>query len=186
MLVDLILPDTDTPGARAAGVPAFIDTLLADWMDDGERDRFLAGLADVDARADAAHGKRFVDLEPDQQVAILTALDAEAYPETAPAEAPPEQDATVAAAGNALQGTDAMQDAAQATVGTPDTTAAEAPAAEAPADELPPPFFSTLKELTLAGYYTSEIGATQELHWTAAPGRFDADAPLADVGRTWA
>ena len=182
-LVDLILPETDTPGARAAGVPAFIDTLLADWMDDGERGRFLAGLADVDARADAAHGRRFVDLEPDQQVALLTALDAEAYPESPPAESPPTpaQDATAAAAGNALQGTDAMQDAAEATVGTPDTTAAEAPA-----EEPPPPFFNTLKELTLAGYYTSEIGATQELHWIAAPGRFDADVPLADVGRTWA
>ena len=49
-----------------------------------------------------------------------------------------------------------------------------------------PPFYRQLKELTLAGYYTSEVGATQELQWLAAPGRYDADAPLSEVGRAWA
>ncbi len=179
-LVELIIPTTDTPGARAAGVPAFVDTLLADWMDAPERERFLAGLADVDARADAAHGRRFVDLDAAQQTALLTALDREAYPaEEAPAEAAADE----AAAGAATGGTSAMADAAES---------AAAPAvppddeAEPPGEEPPPPFFMTLKELTLAGYYTSEIGATQELQWNSAPGRYDADVPLADVGRTWA
>ena len=40
--------------------------------------------------------------------------------------------------------------------------------------------------MTVAGYYTSEVGATQELRWLAAPGRYDADVPLAEVGRAWA
>jgi hypothetical protein len=55
-------------------------------------------------------------------------------------------------------------------------------------DDAPPetPFFRQLKELTLSGYYTSEVGATQELQWIAAPGRYDADVPLSDVGRAWA
>ena len=52
--------------------------------------------------------------------------------------------------------------------------------------EGPPPFFRQLKELTLAGYYTSEAGATEELQWSAAHGRWEADVPLADVGRAWA
>ncbi len=50
----------------------------------------------------------------------------------------------------------------------------------------PLPFFATLKEWTLVGYYTSEIGATQELQWLAAPGRYDPDLPLEEVGPTWA
>jgi len=54
------------------------------------------------------------------------------------------------------------------------------------AGEEPLPFFATLKEWTLAGYYTSEAGATQELRWMAVPGRFDADVPLSEVGRAWA
>lgn len=50
----------------------------------------------------------------------------------------------------------------------------------------PTPFFRQLKELTLSGYYTSEIGATEELRWLAAPGRYEADIPLSEVGRAWA
>jgi hypothetical protein len=51
---------------------------------------------------------------------------------------------------------------------------------------VPLPYFATLKEWTLVGYYTSEEGATQELQWLAVPGRWDGDIPLEDVGRTWA
>ncbi len=173
-LVDLIIPDTDTPGARAAGVPQFIDTMLADWMDDGERARFLAGLADVDARAQAAHGARFLDLDAAQQTAILEVLDREAFP---PYEEPPaETEADEAAAASTQGGTAAMEEGAEQ----------EAGQVEPPAEEPPPPFFSQLKELTVAGYYTSEVGATQELHWNPAPGEYRPDVPLAEVGRTWA
>ncbi len=47
-------------------------------------------------------------------------------------------------------------------------------------------FFNTLKSLTLEGYYTSEIGATQELQYSAAHGAYIADAPLSQIGRAWA
>jgi len=53
-------------------------------------------------------------------------------------------------------------------------------------DDEPLPWFATLKEWTLSGYYTSEAGATQELRWLAIPGRWDADIPLDEVGRSWA
>lgn len=177
-----MLPETDTPGATAAGVPAFMDKLLASWMEEEERARFLAGLADVDARAQRAHNARFVDLDAGQQTEIVAALDAEAFPQEPPAEeeAAENPETAEAAAESGQSGTDAVREEAAEDVGQPDTTAAEAPA------EPPPPFFSQFKELTIAGYYTSEIGATQELHWLAAPGRFDADAPLSEIGRTWA
>jgi hypothetical protein len=47
------------------------------------------------------------------------------------------------------------------------------------------PFFHTMKELTLLGYYTSQIGATQELKYAPVPGRFDGCVPFATVGRAW-
>ncbi|MBL7980165.1 MAG: gluconate 2-dehydrogenase subunit 3 family protein [Bacteroidetes Order II. Incertae sedis bacterium] len=47
-------------------------------------------------------------------------------------------------------------------------------------------FFKTLKSLTLEGYYTSEIGATQELQYSAAHGAYIPDAPLSQIGRAWA
>jgi hypothetical protein len=46
-----------------------------------------------------------------------------------------------------------------------------------------PHWFRTIKELTVLGYYTSEIGATQELRHVSVPGRFEGCVP---VGRTWA
>lgn len=86
-LCDAILPATDTPGAKAALVNEFIDLLLADWYEAADRDRFLAGLSDLDVRARAAFGKDFVDGTPSDQAGLLTALD----DETAHWNAAPEQ-----------------------------------------------------------------------------------------------
>jgi len=76
-LTDLIIPETDTPGANGARVDQFIDVMLADWYDADDRQRFLDGLADVDARSTAATGKAFVEATPAQQTTLLTALDDE-------------------------------------------------------------------------------------------------------------
>lgn len=48
-----------------------------------------------------------------------------------------------------------------------------------------PPFFRMMKELTIVGYYTSEIGATQELKTNIVPGRYDGDVPYEEIGRAW-
>jgi len=46
-------------------------------------------------------------------------------------------------------------------------------------------FFRTLKELTILGYYTSEIGATQELH-VMPMGAYRAIVPIDEIKKTWA
>jgi glucoside 3-dehydrogenase (cytochrome c) hitch-hiker subunit len=46
-------------------------------------------------------------------------------------------------------------------------------------------FFSTMKELTVFGYYTSEIGSKQELVFNPVPMRYKGDYLFADVGRQW-
>jgi glucoside 3-dehydrogenase (cytochrome c) hitch-hiker subunit len=144
-IADLIIPQTDTPGARAAGAHQFIDLALAEWMDDADRQRFLAGLADLDAQAGAAYGGGFLQCSPAQRTALLTALD-----ENLAAE----RDA--ARAGTAWRGRPAAPDRS---------------------------FFQTMKRLTLVGYYTSEIGATQELHYQIIPGRYDPCYPLESAQR---
>jgi hypothetical protein len=58
-------------------VAAFIDTMLADWYTPAERDRFLGGLPDLDARCRARRGGDFVTCDQADQVAVLTALDDE-------------------------------------------------------------------------------------------------------------
>jgi hypothetical protein len=47
------------------------------------------------------------------------------------------------------------------------------------------PFFGMMKEFTVVGYYTSEVGASQELNLNLVPGYYDACLPYSEVGRAW-
>lgn len=78
VVAELIIPKTDTPGAREAGVPQFVDRALADYYDKAQADRLRAGLARMDADARAAHGDVFVALTPQQQTELLNGYDREA------------------------------------------------------------------------------------------------------------
>lgn len=77
VVAELIIPATDTPGARAAGVPQFIDRAIANYCEKWQVDQLVGGVARMDADAKAAHGKLFVALAPEQQVAILNVYDRE-------------------------------------------------------------------------------------------------------------
>jgi len=46
------------------------------------------------------------------------------------------------------------------------------------------PYFDMLKQLTVYGYYTSEVGAAAELEFRPAPGRYTT-IDFADVGKQW-
>lgn len=70
---ELIIPQTETAGARAAQVNRFIDTVLEDAPED-ERDSFLRGLAWLDRRSRALHGADFIDLPVYDQEALLTTI----------------------------------------------------------------------------------------------------------------
>jgi hypothetical protein len=72
-----IIPASDTPGATQAGVTAFIDVMLTAWYTPTERTRFLAGIAELDARARQRVGSSFVAASDADQVAMLVALDDE-------------------------------------------------------------------------------------------------------------
>ena len=73
-LSDLIIPDTDTPGAKVAGVNRYIDLFLRDGSVEA-RDRFVAGLGWLDGYAIQKHSNPFVRCSNVQQTAILTTLD---------------------------------------------------------------------------------------------------------------
>jgi hypothetical protein len=48
-----------------------------------------------------------------------------------------------------------------------------------------PHFFSMIKQLTLFGFFTSEIGATKVLRHVAIPGSYDGDVPYKKGDRAW-
>lgn len=48
------------------------------------------------------------------------------------------------------------------------------------------PFFNMIKELTLVGFFTSEVGATEVLQYDPLPGTYEGCVPLEEVGKAWA
>ena len=50
----------------------------------------------------------------------------------------------------------------------------------------PKPYFRLMKELTLLGYFTSEIGCTQARRYIETPGRYDACIPYKKGDKAWA
>lgn len=66
-VAEIIIPKTDTPGAKEVGVPGFIDSILHDCYSKEDQDRFTTGLASFDEEAKKAYGDAFMDLEPAQQ-----------------------------------------------------------------------------------------------------------------------
>jgi hypothetical protein len=73
-LSELIIPATDTPGAKAALVNRWMDVLLEAGPIE-QRRQFLSGLQWLDGYAMKLHAKPFVKCSGDQQVAMLTTLD---------------------------------------------------------------------------------------------------------------
>jgi gluconate 2-dehydrogenase gamma chain len=69
-IADIIIPKTATSGAIDAGVPAFIDLVLADVYPKDAQDRFTAGCSEFEAAASAS-GKPFLEQEPAQRVAFV-------------------------------------------------------------------------------------------------------------------
>jgi hypothetical protein len=73
-LTDLIIPTTDTPGAKAALVNRYMDLLLKDG-NPTERDRFLAGLKWLDEESTRREKVPFVKMAQSRQIALLESLD---------------------------------------------------------------------------------------------------------------
>lgn len=139
-IAEMIIPQTGTPGAKAARVNEFIDLILTEWYDDEDRTNFLAGLKKVDEQSREAFGNDFVACSPAQQKHLLTALDEEL--------------------------TEMRQE---------DRYSLRRRRREILAHQS---FFYAMKQLTLVGYFTSEEGAKQALHYEIIPSQHTQCAPL--------
>src|SRR6266513_3287082 len=130
-IADTILPETKTPGAKAAHTGAFMALMVTDTYDDRNQTIFRDGMKKLN---DAG----FMTATPAQRLAQLEQLDREqkAYMDSRDRGAPPH-------------------------------------------------FFRLMKELTLFGYFTSEIGCSQAMRYRETPGRFDPCVPYTPGETTW-
>lgn len=158
-LAETIIPATGTPGAKAAKVNEIIDVLIKDCYQEADQKRFVEGLARTNKLSQDTYSKAFVQLEPAQRIEVVKKLEAEAKEEKAKMAS--EKEAT-------------KVENAQADLQMPG------------AKKSYTPFFTILKDLTLTGYFTSEVGCTQALEYVAVPGRYDGCVPLKPGQKAWA
>jgi hypothetical protein len=86
-LAEAIIPETDTPGARTAGVHQYIDWMVSRSAEGDGPARLpqimRAGLAWLDRRSGALYGRLFVDAGSEQQTELLARLAADPPQEAA-------------------------------------------------------------------------------------------------------
>jgi gluconate 2-dehydrogenase gamma chain len=70
-VAEIIIPKTDTPGAKEAGVPGFIDLMLKDVYSKEDQDRFLSGIKEFDEAANKEYSDSFIELSPEDQTAFV-------------------------------------------------------------------------------------------------------------------
>jgi len=138
-IADTILPETKTPGAKAAGVGPFIAMMVSDTYDPREQRVFRDGLETLDRESRRQNGGGFMASSPAQRLALLERLDREAVE-------------YMRQPGNADR----------------------------------PHYFRMMKELTLLGYFTSEIGYTQAMRYVESPGRFEPCITYTVGDKAWA
>ncbi|MFN2572786.1 MAG: gluconate 2-dehydrogenase subunit 3 family protein [Gemmatimonadales bacterium] len=131
-VAETILPETKTPGAKAAHVGAFMALMVTDTYTPRDQGIFRDGMRHIDATS-------FMAATPAQRLTLLDRLDRE-----------------------------------QKTY------------MDGKADAAPPHYFRMMKELTLLGYFTSEVGSTQAMRYRETPGRFDPCVPYTPGETSWA
>jgi len=70
-LAEIILPKTDTPGAKEVGVPNFIDTIVNENYEKEDQERFIAGLTAFEEDAKKTYGDGFIYCKPEDQIALV-------------------------------------------------------------------------------------------------------------------
>ena len=121
---ETIIPTTDTPGAKAAGIGSFMVIMVKDTYRQEEQEIFVDGLNTLRKEFEDEVGTDFVEASPEERTNFLNQVNEKAKSEAA--------------------------------------------------DREGPHYINMLKDLTVLGYFTSEIGATQALRYVETPGRYDS------------
>jgi hypothetical protein len=185
-IAETILPETETPGAKAAGVGPFMALMVADTYSPGDQAIFMEGMRAFRDACRERFGVGFLEATPAQRLELVEALDREqwTYMDGRAAARRQQFAARLRAAGGAAP-TDANP-AEQQRQATTDIVAADPTAVPAVTADAPTHYFRMMKQLALLGYFTSEIGYHQAMRYVETPGSFDPCAPHAPGDRIWA
>lgn len=122
-VADTIIPETNTPGAKAAKVGEFMALMIVDCYPKNTQNIFVKGISQLNEESNTMFGQVFLACNPQQRKELLVKLDKDQK--------------------------------------------------ENHKARKPVHYFRLMKELTLLGYFTSEIGGTQQLTYEEVPGRYE-------------
>ncbi len=147
-VAETILPQTNTAGAKAAGVGRFMTVMVNDCYTKDDQEIFHKGLITLDDACNKMHSVGFMKATPEQRKALLISVDKETkdyVKEKAEAE---NQQREKEKQGQAKNTDDFKR------------------------QTLPNHYFQQLKQLAIFGYFTSEKGRTEGLHYVPVPGKY--------------
>ncbi|MGY0036388.1 gluconate 2-dehydrogenase subunit 3 family protein [Pedobacter sp. NJ-S-72] len=75
---DTILPATQSPGAKAAKIGAFMAVMVNDCYEERDQKVFMEGISKLNAASEKMHGSEFMKATAQQRLSLLTELDKEA------------------------------------------------------------------------------------------------------------
>jgi hypothetical protein len=153
-IAEVILPRTDTPGAKDANVGVMSLIIANDCYATETRDVFTKGLASINDDCMKRYAKPFVLLTKEQKSEYVESLDEAAK----------------------------VHDQKNKIYWVP-------PRPHKLEDEVThaqPHFFTLIKQLTVFSFFTSEIGATKVLRYSAIPGKYDGEMDYKKGDRAWA
>jgi len=143
---EVIIPATNTPGAKEANVGAFMSVMVRDCYDEKNQNIFMEGMRALQFKeAKAKIGKSFMEANAQERHDLISALDKEVQADKEAKKA----------SGDKKTGNEKH-------------------------------YFTMMKELTLTGFFTSEVGATKTLRYVAIPGRYEGCVPYTKGDKAWA
>lgn len=161
---ETIIPATQIPGAKATRIGEFMKVMVTDCYTQAEQDAFMKGISALEEACEKAKGKSFLECTPEQRHDFLVTLEKEAKAYNK------ERDETNKSRKEAQDRENeklAWKDQKEFTWN-------------------PPHYYTMMKQLTLHGYFTSEIGMKQALRHLPVPGKYDGAYPYKKGDRAFA
>ena len=163
---DTILPTTaSSPGAKAAQIGDFMKTIVTDCYTEDDQRVFTEGITKLNDAAKKKYDNSFMQLTPEQKTEFLTALDKEAK----------DRGREIAERQSKMTEEEKHQAALARNAGTYKRDQKD-----------DPHYFGMMKQLTVWGYFTSEVGATKALRYVVVPTCYEGCIPYKKGDKAWA
>jgi hypothetical protein len=163
-IAETIIPTTDSPGAKAAMTGAFMTVMVRDSYDEKQQKSFLEGMKKIEASSEKKFNKGYMQLSAEQRTELLKEWDADMKKHMREESDVRNLKKEIAE----LKKDPANADSAK-------LKDLQAKVKDAAPDG--PHFFMLMKQLTMLGYFTSEIGMTKAMRYDPVPGKDIGDYP---------